>query len=948
MWIIKFYGLNFDNTPETGNGNAEEINYSEKLNTINQKIDELKKEDKNTENDANAKKELNDILTDSFNAGFVESLDGNQKAMLKDSITNVLDFHKNEPNFRKEYKWLIDLATALGVNLEWGTETSEQPTEPKLELSWTLSWIEGPKKKEDWTYEEWEKKLYSQLTREAPQGWQNIPDDKNFYKTAKDVKTQLEDVKWLLKNEKLKDNESLKWLEDKLGVIQTVIDNTTPDNVKILQKFISENLDVGSKDKKDFDAASKIGENFDWKFWVGTLIWLNIVLLKIWKYIDSFKNKRSEWAEGEPLKDVKVKKDIKFTGWDAQIKAADLLEGTLPDGADPEFKDGKWINVQETTKSQEVTVVVKNKDGKKLGEIKITAKIDGDKIKLTKQESWVNGSVESSKLQEWNKSPDGGQDEKPQPKSRLFGWYPREDSVSVSQMDGTVLFASQFVSPEHSGNVGGGWNIEIAELNKKVESAVNTLKNLWLKEWINENVYLMELGNKTLAVRLDSWNCLYPLAVDVATWEQIFLVNNPSCVQYLKNKLRNSLWGNYNVSIWWDWKDYVIWNQSYNKWLTIEPMTIAGKWVSQDLSQCLAFLNFTNYLRNEPWLDRWKFNNDNPDLKLDDNNVYVKVKEMDKNEKRKDDYSRTWMHVDLNQFWINFDPISLGKFKKYNNHEDWDDNWDKKKENQYSYLDLWAEIKKQEADNKSKVSSSQTGDYISHNPSAVANWNSIDKPSETWTHVVSLSQVAWSFDISSFWLDNSAKFYESGPVGNKSYYWLKDQRVFRLESPYCVKQEAILSDGQTFDGNKLPQGLNFKPVSKFNVCEQWAQGLTNEIKNVYKSIKGNNDELDAQITVDNGIYVLKWGEDSSEKTIQLSGDNFLKDGKIFGYDINEPEKWMKVVCYAVDNYDNLAKGDAVSKNESYWIYEDNVSSVKDWMTKLGALEVLNSSSVIWS
>jgi hypothetical protein len=104
MGMVKFYRLNFENNPETGNGNAEEINYSEKLNTINQKIDELKKEDTNTENDANAKKELNDILTNSFNVKFVESLNGAQKAMLKDSIKNVLDAHKDEENFQSEYK----------------------------------------------------------------------------------------------------------------------------------------------------------------------------------------------------------------------------------------------------------------------------------------------------------------------------------------------------------------------------------------------------------------------------------------------------------------------------------------------------------------------------------------------------------------------------------------------------------------------------------------------------------------------------------------------------------------------------------------------------------------------------------------------------------------------------------------------------------------------------
>jgi hypothetical protein len=68
MGMIKFYRLDFE-TPETGNGKPEEVDYSEKLNTINQKINELKNEDQNTENDAaaNAAKEtLNSLIDTEF------------------------------------------------------------------------------------------------------------------------------------------------------------------------------------------------------------------------------------------------------------------------------------------------------------------------------------------------------------------------------------------------------------------------------------------------------------------------------------------------------------------------------------------------------------------------------------------------------------------------------------------------------------------------------------------------------------------------------------------------------------------------------------------------------------------------------------------------------------------------------------------------------------------
>jgi hypothetical protein len=71
------------------------------------------------------------------------------------------------------------------------------------------------------------------------------------------------------------------------------------------------------------------------------------------------------------------------------------------------------------------------------------------------------------------------------------------------------------------------------------------------------------------------------------------LKNLQSCCDYLQAKSVN-LPGSPKIS-WNDSeKDYVI--TSFGESMTIEPMTIDGGWISQDLSKCLLLLNFTNML----------------------------------------------------------------------------------------------------------------------------------------------------------------------------------------------------------------------------------------------------------------------------------------------------------------------------------------------------------------
>jgi hypothetical protein len=58
-------------------------------------------------------------------------------------------------------------------------------------------------------------------------------------------------------------------------------------------------------------------------------------------------------------------------------------------------------------------------------------------------------------------------------------------------------------------------------------------------------------------VRLDKDKCLYPFAVNLADPSKpVLLENNPSCMQYLKNKVPASI--SNDVTIGWKDRNYVI------------------------------------------------------------------------------------------------------------------------------------------------------------------------------------------------------------------------------------------------------------------------------------------------------------------------------------------------------------------------------------------------------
>ncbi len=646
MGMVKFYRLSFENNPETGNGNAEEINYSEKLNTINQKIDELKKEDTNTENDANAKKELNDILTNSFNVKFVESLNGTQKAMLKDSIKNVLETHKNEENFQSEYKWLIDLAKALWV--EWYESTEK--LDRKLWINWDIN-DESIQLLGDWKTTDWKFYVKGKKVETAPE-WVNT--------VIENINKQETTLKALLSNDsQYKDNEWLKKANRLLKNIQDIIKNPVDDNVKLLQQYIFDNLDDYMLDesnwnfKETFLKKNKYNEStkqFDWKFWETTLAWLNKVLEKTGKYIDSFKDQPNERTEEEPFKNVKVKENFSIK-WVSSVNAEDLIDGFdgLPDGATAEFKDGKWINL-ENKKPQEVTVIVKIWD--KTREITISVGLDAANQQLLLQEK--QNTV----------------------------WTPE---ISTTPMDTTPYVDDQgkkYQVMKNSQTIAGN-----AKLNWVTFYNAEAFDGIEPGNWEQWQAFeapangdyecLMKMWDSVYKVKVDqNWN-ICPAAVNMMSNVPVVMENSASGKAYIENKLPDALKGK-GITIWWNWEDYTISLPWWWKNLTVEPMTIDWKWI-WSLTDSLAFLNLTNYLRNSWKMHDIEFKNDNPDLKLEWNELYVKVKKTrDVNWKKV-----KWLKVGKDTFWLPSDEKLLTKYISYNNGEDWDDKRDKKKPNKY-------------------------------------------------------------------------------------------------------------------------------------------------------------------------------------------------------------------------------------------------------------------------
>lgn len=641
-------------------------------------VDKITKEIKNLvetpDPNAESQKDLNRKLTKEVVDQLTSSGD-DVKNQLKESILKLFEGHENDQNFLDGNEWFVKLAEALWLkkNEDWSWSENDDASKwseevadnikklelPEFPLQWTLDWID------EWEDGKKQSKLYSKLVRNRPEEWQEDTSEQwlRLYETTAKISDQLSQIDEFLWNDKLKDNKDITWMKDLLENIQRVIDNTTENNVKLLQQYIYENLE--GQDQIDFKHLSyKKSGGFDWMFWVGTLTWLNKVLENTWEYIKLVADSLSQMEDLEvkqKLDSVVAKSSVNYVqwSWDPDLK---LWLSEFPDWASVDF-----LNDDEKAKINESWE---------------------QKIKLKVEINWQEKIIEVT-VNVGNSNTAETNPEKQQPvvDPLVLGdkqYFPvKTVPVSGSEISWATFYSTEVYSPGEAST--DGWSDD-----QMSEMQPNFAENIKEVDW--DRLYYMKKGNNIYEVKIDSWWNLCPVARNVNSDKPVVFENNKSCMKYLLNKLPTRL-QNEDLYFTWNGKDYVMWLWGYKKRITIEPMTIAWFWLKWNgwerwatLTESLAFLNLTNYLRNVWEYRDVEFKNNNPNLKLIWNELYVRVNGnknvgLDENWKEVKHWRR--LKIQREEFGLTNDNEVLQRFIRYNNHEDWNDDWDRKTPNKY-------------------------------------------------------------------------------------------------------------------------------------------------------------------------------------------------------------------------------------------------------------------------
>lgn len=597
------------------------------------------------------------------------------KNQLKESILRLFEWHENDQEFLDGNEWFVNLAEALWLRKnedwswseddngsKWNQEVADNTKDielPEFPLQWTLDWIE------EWEEGKKESKLYSKLVRNGPEEWQEDTSEQwlRLYEATAKLSDQLSKIDEFLWNDKFKDNVDINWMKNFLENVKRVIDNTTENNVKLLQQYIYDNLE--GQDKIDFWSRSrKKNEEFDWKFWVGTLAGLNKVLENTWKYIDLVADSLSQMEDLEvkqKLDSVVAKSSVNYVqwSWDPDLKSW-LAE--FPDWVSVDFlNDDEKAKINESWE-QKIKLKVEIDWQEKIIEVTVNVG-NSDTAEATpeKQQSVVDPLILGDKQ-----------------------YLPvKTVPVSGSEISWATFYSTEVYSPGEAS--AAGWSEDqMPEMQPKFTE--NTKEIDW------DRIYYMKKGNNLYEVKIDLWWNLCPVAKNLNSDKPVIFEGNKSCMRYLLNKLPTRL-QNEDLYFTWNGTDYVMWLGWYKKRITIEPMTIAWFWLKWNwwerwatLTESLAFLNLTNYLRNVWEYRDVEFKNNNPNLKLIWNELYVRVngkKNVGLDENWKEVRHWRWLKIQREEFGLTNDNEVLQRFIRYNNHEDWNDDWDRKTPNKY-------------------------------------------------------------------------------------------------------------------------------------------------------------------------------------------------------------------------------------------------------------------------
>lgn len=472
--------------------------------------------------------------------------------------------------------------------------------------------------------------------------------------------------------------------------------------------------------------------------------------------------------------------------------------------------------------------------------------------------------------------------------------------------------------------------------------------------------YYMKLADNSgeiFKIKVDSTGNLYPIVESMNSNVKLLVKNNESC----KNYLRSAIWNfpdAFSITIWWNEEnqDYTL--ESYWKKLTIEPLAIIDKWIGKNLDQSLALLNFTNFLMWSREIDHVRFEKNNPKLKLKDGELFVRV---DESQKWWVDWKwGKWYPIPKARFWLDsIDESVLKKFIKYNNGEDWQDDWDKKKNNDFrdKKIDLIvapSQTLETGQGNKTLYDDSEENvvDVDGDNGGGPDNedmpsGNAVDGSGAEGDGVVPENfEIITNFNNWNLYNILNGTNVRKSVNGNVETYYYKDNNnsLIKVSSdkPW-IKLSILLSDWIS-DVNGILNQNNLQWIPALNVNEKTIEQLNAKFGKFFP--EGVNHDNISIVDVDNDELFLKKVIADEEKTIDIS--KVFTDDKFCGYDVENQEWRLKILFLVSQYFDQISSDTEIKKEDDkiniwgkvlneaaeYWVTNENIDDVVKYLNSL--------------
>ncbi len=399
--------------------------------------------------------------------------------------------------------------------------------------------------------------------------------------------------------------------------------------------------------KIDKELVNRVQENTEsFLKWAGEL--------KIYQSVGQLSNMISDYnSKSEQLNEINEEINWLKSGWDNENEITELKEQA--DNLKSEM-DSLNLNIMEAKREYGVTMLWKDALQQKLN--------DGLPLAVNIIKDWI--LMINQILLALDNNEESGNEEL---KSALQSYQDLLLTVSGFEINTSWEVVAADNAPKGSISQ---WTTIPPLANNLPDSYPFSDEEMKNKLWDWDKEVKLDINDISYNAKVDIKGNLCPIATASdkhLIWSNypVMFENYQPCINYLWNKAQKA---GLKVEIARNdkMKDYVL--RSHGQWITIEPMLMNGDWISDNLSTNLKLLNLTNRLRSGKGAE---LNWNDPNLKI--TNEWLQVKKE----------WRGWMPLDLKSFGFTDEEIwntrMWQRYKKYNNHENWNDDWDSKKKN---------------------------------------------------------------------------------------------------------------------------------------------------------------------------------------------------------------------------------------------------------------------------